>query len=171
VTTIRPADRVNLPALLRLAHALHDEAPNMRGVPLDDERTIANFSALVDAGLAVIAQGADGAIAGFMLFDVGFHQWTGERMAKEEGLYVAPASRGRMLANRLIAAAEARAMQEGAILFHAGTWTGTATEAACAVYARAGFADVGRQFRKRLVPLESAEVNRNVPGTQAGVPP
>lgn len=168
---VRLADRVNLPALVVLAHAMHDEAPNLRAVPLDMPRTVALLGKLVEAGTAIVAQDAGGGLCGFLLFHVYDDPWTGEATAGELALYVAPGSRGQMLANQLIGAAEARALYLGAVQFRAGTTAGTATSAARAVYARAGWQEEGYCFRKRLVPLDTGRVNGNVESDPRSSPP
>jgi GNAT superfamily N-acetyltransferase len=156
---IRLADRVNLPALAQLARAMHAEAPNLRDVPLDDALMIRTLGRLIDGGFALVAQAEEGALLGFLLVAVFDSPWTGRAVASELALYVIPEQRGRFLANRMLAAAEARARELGATEFHSGTTAGAATEAACVVYARAGFAEVGRCFRK---VLDQGAVDRSV---------
>lgn len=143
---VRLADRANLPALGALAVAMHDEAPNLRDVPLHEAAVAGALSDLVDAGTVVIAQAPDGGLAGFLLFTVRPEWWSYRLIAHELTLYVAPGHRGVMLANRLLAAAKARAAALGAVRFRGGTTAGTATEAACVVYARAGGVETGRAF-------------------------
>lgn len=147
---VRLADRVTLPALGALAAAMHDEAPNLRDVPMDEDATGRVLADLVDAGTVVIAQAPTGELVGFLLFTLCPEWWSRRILGLELGFYVAPAHRGLLLANRLVSFAVGRATEMGADYFRGGTSAGTDTEGASAVYARAGFHEVGRAFAKRL---------------------
>lgn len=164
---IRLADHVNMPALLRLLRALHDEAPNLRDRPFNDGRAVDGLSKMIDAGTAVIAQGNDG-ITGFLLFIVApTGDWWSDPVpvAHEVALYVAPGHRGRFLASQLLERGKARARELGAARLHGGTTAGTATEAARVVWARAGGKEVGRSF---VIDLEVADAHRTVAAVPEG---
>lgn len=155
---VRMADRPSIPQVLGLLRRMHDEAPHLRDVPLDEQRAATALAAMVDGDSLLIAQAPTGEIVGFMAFCLYPEWWSGRLLAGELALFVAPEWRGLMVANRLIAAAAASAGSRGASEFGAGAYTGVKPEAAWAVYRRAGFQKVGLQFRCRL-GIEGVEGN------------
>lgn len=145
----RFANNADMPELLSMARAMWAESPNLRDLPLDSDRVVQIAHNLMEDGALLVT--GQTAVA-FMAFAVFEHPWTGISYASEQALYVSPAYRGAGLALRLVQEAVALARERGCAWFTSGTTTGTEQEATSVVYARAGFAETGRTYRKALVP-------------------
>jgi len=155
---IRPATDADGSALYRLALDMIAESPNYRGVAIDSYRLNAMIDNLTKAGTLLVYEDGDHNagwdIRAFMAYLALPHWLTGELEAADVALYVAPGWRGRGVAEKLVLSAVEDAERRGCATFVAGSSTGTADEATAVVYARAGFTETGRNYRKALVPSQ-----------------
>ena len=96
--TVRTATAADAEALEALWRAFEDEVPPPRHVDVDHEKELAEIRAIVDSGLAFLAEDGDGAV-GFALA-----RRTGPRNGRLTDLYVAPKARRGGVARALVAA-------------------------------------------------------------------
>lgn len=145
---IRTATLADLPDLLRLALAMHDEGPVLAPVPFDPDMVGRMFSAMIGAGTLIVAA-PEGALVGFIAFHVSPAPWQAEVLrGHEDALYVDPDWRRAGYAVSLVQAAEAHAGRLGARWMDAGDHSGNGTVGR--LYAGLGYDRIGETYRKPL---------------------
>ena len=158
---VRVATAVDLPVLEALWRAFVAEVPPPEHAAVDDEQELREIADLVRDGIALLAEGDDGAAMGFATA----HR-TGARAGELTDLYVVPAARRAGVARALVLAVVSQLKVEG--IAHVELDVQTSNAAARSVYARWGF----REHRVVLVaPLDvlAARLEPVAPGAQLGV--
>jgi ribosomal protein S18 acetylase RimI-like enzyme len=114
--TVRLATTADIALLVQLVGAMHREG----ALPMDEhsERALRALLAEPRLGFALVAQGPDGSLVGYLVVGVGFSIEFRGRDAFVDELYVVPGQRGRGVGTALLVAAEAHAGREGIAALH-----------------------------------------------------
>lgn len=150
--TIRPATAEDLDVLITMAeHFLADTVYHQRtAVTLDSLRT--STMLLIDRGVVLMAFDAEqrpiGILAG-LAYD---HYLANTRMASESVWWVEPCARGSGVAQDLLSAFEAWAVDHGAMTVEIGSWHPRLDR----FYARLGYDPAERIFRKDVSHAQSS---------------
>jgi GNAT superfamily N-acetyltransferase len=138
----------DIPELMDFMEAMRAEAPAMKNVPVDRDRTGACLEGLWNSQMLF------GVIApkrGCMIGLVSANWYDDRLIAYEQMLYVTPEARGRsMLAPRLVGTFVSQARNLGAHEVHVGSSTGIQDERTARLYEVMGFKRSGISLRKEL---------------------
>lgn len=142
---IREATAHDIPALVALGRAMHDESPRWRRLEYDAEKVTNTLRVLVGEpwGFVWVAEDADGLVVGGMVAAATAHWSSADLVACDLALFVAPAARGGLAPVRLLRAYRAWAHNVGAKLVHVGVTTGVQTDETAALIERCGFRRCG----------------------------
>ncbi|MFN0185634.1 MAG: N-acetyltransferase family protein [Aquabacterium sp.] len=142
---IREASDRDIPALVALGRAMHDESPRWCRLAYDAEKVANTLRVLVGApwGYVWVAEDADDQIVGGMVAAATAHWSSADLVATDLALFVAPAARGGLAPVRLLRAYRAWAVNVGAKLVQVGITTGVQTEESAALMERVGFRRCG----------------------------
>jgi GNAT superfamily N-acetyltransferase len=143
---IRPATRQDIPAILALGQAMHNES-RYRVMPWDADKVAGLVDWLIDNadGLAIVCE-YEGRVIGGLLGVIEPHFFSTATLAQEYGVFVAPAARGLSVGEQLYTYYTAWARARGAVMIQAGVTTGKHHDAVAAVLGRLGYAEVGQLY-------------------------
>lgn len=138
--TIRPAKETDLPRILDLGEALHEESPRWRQLSFSHSRAEAFLRmCLTDPRGVIFVAERDGVVVGGIAGWAEQHWSSEDIVAQEISFFMAPEARGGLAATRLICALRAWAEIRGAKFLQAGTSTGLEPERTAGLYERLGF--------------------------------
>ncbi len=144
---IRNATLIDVPAMLALGEAMHDESPRFRKLPWNGGKVRALIETLIERreGLALVAE-RGGEIVGGFLGIAAPHFASDALVSCDFALYVAPGRRGSLAAVQLLRAYVAWAKARGVALIQCGVTTGVNVEGASRLFASVGFEPAGNLF-------------------------
>jgi GNAT superfamily N-acetyltransferase len=144
---IRPATLIDVPAMLALGEAMHDESPRFAALPWNGAKVRAMIEHLIarPEGLALVAE-HDGALVGGFLGFAAPHFASDALVSCDLALYVAQDRRGGIAAARLLRGYVAWAQARGVALIQLGVTTGVNVEATSRLFASVGFVPAGNLF-------------------------
>lgn len=141
---IREATHDDIPAMLALGEAMHQESRYaVHAWNTDKVRHLIGALVAGDNGLALVAE-LEGEIVGGFLGSLSAHYFTNAMTASDYALFVAPAHRGSSAAAHLVGRFIAWARGHNADMIQIGTTTGVAEDRTVRLFERAGFERVGQ---------------------------
>lgn len=143
---IRKATLEDIPALMPIAHAMHEES-RFRVFPFSEPKVECVFSHCIqdDGGIAFVAD-LSNAVVGFAMGAVCPHPLFDSMMAFEYGIYVLPEHRGRLAGLRLVKAYVDAARGHGVEDVNAGVTTDIDLARTSRMYELVGLRPVGTLF-------------------------
>lgn len=136
---VRPATAADIPAMIEMGWAMHQEAPRYRSMQYDRAKLHALCTALLEPGGMFVAE-EDGRLVGMALVVIGERWFSADRYITDLVVYVAPEQRGGRAFLRLILAVEGWARAHGMDLdIDIGVSTGVTTEQTVRAYERMGY--------------------------------
>jgi len=153
MTTIRPATADDLPALIEMGRALHDESPRYRDMAFNPEKLRRLFeqlqgTLLTEPGCCLVAE-HDGYITGMTVGIIAQRWFSDDVFLSELTMYVRPAHRGGSTFRRLVKALEDWAAGQGIQDMALGVSTEIHPEATVRMYQRLGYELAGYSMVKR----------------------
>ena len=145
MTTIREATAADLAGVVLMAQHFIDSAPYGASIPNDVEHCERVVAQLLSLGVVLVAD-CDGMLVGMLAGAVYPHFLTGRQTASESFWWVEPDARGKTLADDLLAAFTAWALNRGAVVLELGSRHKVLDR----FYERRGFTAVERVFQKEL---------------------
>ena len=144
---IRPAVKADLPKIVELGKAMHEEAERLRVMKFVPAKVYVTISGLIDSpdGLVLLVE-EDFELVGGIAAMVKPHWFSTDLMAYDLALFVRPDRRGSVAAARLLKAYKDWAKEKGAVITQFGISTGVHLEATSALVERLGFQPSGLLF-------------------------
>ena len=138
--SIRVATVSDIPAIVEMCRACHDESPVFSHLSFSVERVAETMSVFIteSCGAVFIAEKND-QIIGFSVVCAASHWSSTDLIAEEEMIYIRPEHRGGFAIARLISAMNAWADIKGAKYLFSGCITGIEPEKVAGLYERLGF--------------------------------
>lgn len=150
--SIRTASVSDIPAIVEMCRACHDESPVFSYLSFSGEKVAATMNMLITepCGAVFIAE-KNGQIIGFSAVCISSHWSSDDPIAEEEMIYIRQEHRGGFAIARLIAAMNVWAEINGAKYLFSGCITGIEPEKVGRLYERMGFTPfaVGLQVKYR----------------------
>jgi len=148
---IRIATEADIPRLVEIGHAMHEESPSFHHLDYDEAKVALTLRHCMTHGVVLVHYPKDGVIdGGFVGLLV--ERWFGkDEMFTDLALFLLPSARGGLAAARLIRAAVAWCRDRGmrASDVQLGVSTGVHPEQTGALYERLNFERFGGLYRLR----------------------
>lgn len=141
---IRNATEQDIPKLVEMGQALHDET-TYKHVEYSPERVAETCRLMIANGFLVVAE-KEGEVIGVMMGDVYIPWYTTERMGIDYTLYIMPEHRNGLIAVKLIKRFEQWCIAMGAKQIRPGI--GTGDPSVIRLYKALGYKSVGEWFLK-----------------------
>lgn len=141
---IRQATEQDIPRLIELGQALHDES-TYKHVTYSPERVAETCRLMMLNGFIVVAE-KEGEVIGVMMGDVYVPWYSTERMGIDYTLYITPKHRSGLIAVKMIKKFEEWCIGMGAKQIRPGI--GTGVTGAIRLYKALGYRSVGEWFLK-----------------------
>lgn len=141
--SIRNATQADMPELLKLGKAMHEES-RWSALPFAEEKVrdlLVGLTVVPHGFLMVAEQG--GQIIGVYAGWCGEHFFTHQKVASDFAVFVTPGKRGGLAAMQLIGAFIYWAKGQGAAIIQTGVSTGVLVEETTSLYERMGFETIG----------------------------
>ena len=148
--TIRRADERDRPALLRMAVRFIQETGYQAhtAVNLEQLGALVDYLLIAGAVWVLVDEAHDGAVVGMLGVALITHSISGLQTASEVAWWIDPEVRGGSAAVRMLAVAEAWALEVGAVQFQ---MIAPVASPVAALYRRRGFREVETVFQRQLV--------------------
>lgn len=143
---IRKATEQDIPSLVEMGKALHDES-TYKAVVYSPERVAETCKLMISHGFAMVSE-KGGEVVGVMMGDVVTPWYSTDRMGFDYTLYIKPEHRNGITVMRLITAFEAWCKSMGAKQIRPGIGTGIVSVAK--LYKSLGYRSVGEYFLKDM---------------------
>lgn len=140
---IRPANPLDLPALLDLGERMHAESPRFSRLTFSRARLHNTLRGLLDSPAGFLWVAEQGVVIGGMAGIIGPHWASDDLVATDLALFIDEKQRGGMSTARLVTEYKRWAHQRGARIVQVGVTTGVQTEQTARLYERLGLARCG----------------------------
>jgi len=145
---IRPATEADIPRLIELGQAMHEESPEYRGISYDPEKVGSTLKALINGAGVIFAYERSGEIHGALAGWIEEFWFSREKQAGDFALFVDPEYRNGLIAVKLALAFHSWAHLLGARRVQMGITTGVHADATGRLYRSLGMQDSGLLFQK-----------------------
>lgn len=145
---IRNLTDIDISEVVTMAYAMASESPEYQ----DFEFSVDKFGdllevVLIDPDKLCLVMEDEGKLVGMMIGVVMPHFFSGDRLALDLLVYVAPKYRGRCAGRQLLSRYVAWAKGRDVKQIRLGTTTGIEVERTAKLFGRCGFREIGRVFR------------------------